>query len=148
MSQLYANQSTPHCPLKPCFFDAQTGVFCLRKFINPTILPLSKCKKQKSPSKMMGLCFWRRLRDSNPRYSYPYTNFPGLLVRPLWQVSYFILTQTFQLALPIAIGTTTLTSLLILNSKFQLALPIAIGKTISIQINWGCKNRKKTTGKI
>lgn len=29
----------------------------------------------------------RRLRDSNPRYSYPYTNFPGLLLKPLGQVS-------------------------------------------------------------
>ena len=27
--------------------------------------------------------YWRRLRDSNPRYTCAYTNFPGLLVRPL-----------------------------------------------------------------
>ena len=29
------------------------------------------------------LLYWRRLRDSNSRYSYPYTTFPGLLVQPL-----------------------------------------------------------------
>lgn len=29
----------------------------------------------------------RRLRDSNSRYSFPYTNFPGLLLKPLGQVS-------------------------------------------------------------
>ncbi len=29
----------------------------------------------------------RRLRDSNPRYSFPYTHFPGVLLQPLGQVS-------------------------------------------------------------
>ena len=29
----------------------------------------------------------RRLTDSNPRYSFPYTHFPGVLLQPLGQVS-------------------------------------------------------------
>lgn len=31
----------------------------------------------------------QRGRDSNPRYSYPHTNFPGLLLRPLGHLSLF-----------------------------------------------------------
>ena len=57
-----------------------------------------KCERGMRPNKYINYCwriekgtnsvdricpFVRRLRDSNPRYSYPYTNFPGLLVRPL-----------------------------------------------------------------
>lgn len=26
---------------------------------------------------------WRRERDSNPRYGFPYTHFPGVLLQPL-----------------------------------------------------------------
>ena len=29
----------------------------------------------------------RRERDSNPRYSYPYTHFPGVLLQPLGHLS-------------------------------------------------------------
>ena len=29
----------------------------------------------------------RRLRDSNPRYGFPYTHFPGVPLQPLEQVS-------------------------------------------------------------
>ena len=32
---------------------------------------------------------WRRVRDSNPRYSFPYTHFPGVLLQPLGQLSFF-----------------------------------------------------------
>src|SRR6187399_726262 len=32
-------------------------------------------------------CCLRRLRDSNPRYGFPYTHFPGVLLQPLGQVS-------------------------------------------------------------
>ena len=35
------------------------------------------------------LVFQRRLRDSNPRYGFPYTHFPGVLLQPLGQVSIF-----------------------------------------------------------
>ena len=30
---------------------------------------------------------WRRERDSNPRYSFPYTRFPGVLLQPLGHLS-------------------------------------------------------------
>ena len=30
---------------------------------------------------------WRRGRDSNPRYSYPYTRFPSVLLKPLGHLS-------------------------------------------------------------
>ena len=33
------------------------------------------------------LYYLRRVRDSNPRYSFPYTHFPGVLLQPLGQVS-------------------------------------------------------------
>ena len=33
------------------------------------------------------LSFWRRERDSNPRYSFPYTHFPGALLQPLGHLS-------------------------------------------------------------
>ena len=33
--------------------------------------------------------FQQRGWDSNPRYSYPYTNFPGLLLQPLGHLSSF-----------------------------------------------------------
>ncbi len=29
----------------------------------------------------------RRVRDSNPRYSFPYTRFPSVLLQPLGQLS-------------------------------------------------------------
>ena len=32
---------------------------------------------------------WRRERDSNPRYSFPYTRFPGVLLQPLGHLSVF-----------------------------------------------------------
>ena len=35
--------------------------------------------------------FQRRLRDSNPRYGFPYTHFPGVLLQPLGQVSNYYL---------------------------------------------------------
>ena len=30
---------------------------------------------------------WRRGRDSNPRYSFPYTRFPSVLLKPLGHLS-------------------------------------------------------------
>lgn len=47
---------------------------------------LNSSKIEKPPS----LKLWRlkrRLGDSNPRYSFPYTHFPGVLLKPLGQVS-------------------------------------------------------------
>ena len=32
---------------------------------------------------------WRRGRDSNPRYGFPYTHFPGVRLRPLGHPSTF-----------------------------------------------------------
>ena len=34
------------------------------------------------------LLYLRRGRDSNPRYGFPYTNFPGLLLQPLGHLSF------------------------------------------------------------
>ena len=31
---------------------------------------------------------WRRERDSNPRYGFPYTHFPGVLLQPLGHLSF------------------------------------------------------------
>jgi hypothetical protein len=31
--------------------------------------------------------FWRRERDSNPRYGFPYTHFPGVRLQPLGHLS-------------------------------------------------------------
>ena len=38
---------------------------------------------------------WRRVRDSNPRYSYPYTSLAGRRFRPLSQLSEFLLYRQF-----------------------------------------------------
>ena len=34
--------------------------------------------------------YWRRGWDSNPRYGYPYTHFPGVRLRPLGHPSTFL----------------------------------------------------------
>ncbi len=42
----------------------------------------------KKPAQCAGFQgFWRRERDSNPRYSSPYTHFPGVLLQPLGHLS-------------------------------------------------------------
>ena len=69
MSQLYANQSTPHCPLKPCFFDTQTGVFCLRKFKNPNIF--TESGKTKKPIKYDGLSLLAETEGFEPSIQLP-----------------------------------------------------------------------------
>ena len=35
--------------------------------------------------------WWRRVRDSNPRYPFEYTHFPGVLLQPLGQLSIYYL---------------------------------------------------------
>ena len=91
------------------------------------------CGNKKSPSKMMDLCFWRRLRDSNPRYSYPYTNFPGLLLKPLGQVSYFILNSNFPACSPDSYRDDHSDILLFYSQpKFQFALLKVSRRTIDI----------------
>ena len=45
-----------------------------------------KIKKSRKIYGIHLICL-RRVRDSNSRYPCEYTNFPGLLIRPLWQLS-------------------------------------------------------------
>ena len=49
----------------------------------------------------------RRVRDSNPRYSFKYTRFPSVLHKPLGQLSSYLLRREEELN-PIPVGTTRL----------------------------------------
>jgi hypothetical protein len=57
--------------------------------------PCSPSKKQSTETSSFikikaagrGEITWRRVRDSNPRYGFPYTRFPGVLLQPLGQLS-------------------------------------------------------------
>lgn len=60
------------------------GVLCLFRLPKPASFP----KRHKKPALCAGFHgFWRRERDSNPRYSFPYTHFPGALLQPLGHLS-------------------------------------------------------------
>ena len=41
-----------------------------------------------TPDSVLGCAQWRRGRDSNPRWSYPHTSFPGMHNRPLCHLSF------------------------------------------------------------
>ncbi len=105
--QLYANLSTPHGPFKPCFFDAQTCLFCLRKFINPNFF--NESGKTKKPIIFDGLSLLAETEGVEPSIQLPVYKLSRLARSTTLTSLLFILNQTFQLALPIAIGTTTLT---------------------------------------
>ena len=64
--------------------------FILYFSLSPNWRAITLQKKRDKPIINWIRPFWRRLRDSNSRYSYPYTNFPGLLLKPLGQVSIFL----------------------------------------------------------
>ena len=58
--------------------------FCLISSIQASLMVLISTK---IPA-CAGFDFlWRRRRDSNSRYSFPYTHFPGVLLQPLGHVS-------------------------------------------------------------
>lgn len=44
-------------------------------------------EKNKTDANRRLFCFWRRERDSNPRYGFPYTRFPGVHLQPLGHLS-------------------------------------------------------------
>lgn len=51
---------------------------------------------QKSKAEANASALLQRGRDSNPRCSYPHTNFPGLLLQPLGHLSKYLRMQRTQ----------------------------------------------------
>ena len=89
-SGFLAAHENDHLPLLPSGSDG-VHEFPLRKTQPP---PRSDLENKKTrPITAAGLfptftvCIWRRERDSNPRYSFPYTRFPGVLLQPLGHLS-------------------------------------------------------------
>jgi hypothetical protein len=69
----------------------------------PTVLPAARRRPSQSdsvrrqrpatfrPGHPRPVTFWRRERDSNPRYGFPYTRFPTVLLQPLGHLSAVVL---------------------------------------------------------
>jgi hypothetical protein len=91
-----------------CFLPDLTGVHDLplrkTRLSSPTtpacpkrIKPWAGSRSHLSELQRPRLCIliWRRERDSNPRYSFPYTRFPGVLLQPLGHLSGMKMIQLF-----------------------------------------------------
>jgi hypothetical protein len=74
-----------HCHNAISSLAARACFFYLSALMKAPLSPYRQIKKRLDGA--FYCIYLRRLRDSNPRYGYPYTNFPGLLLQPLGQVS-------------------------------------------------------------
>ena len=85
---LRASRSVPRHRLRAGIRLRRTGSAALASSPCPTPAPLSfesPTLRQKKPP--FGGSFWRRVGDSNPRKACTFTRFPGVLLKPLGQLS-------------------------------------------------------------
>ena len=65
---------------------------------NGCILVARGLRQTKQPLALQGVAgYWRRDRDSNPGYGFPYTRFPSVPVRPLRHLSFFFIRRLVEI---------------------------------------------------
>src|SRR5579871_192995 len=67
--------------------DRRSGVLLFRAGGAAGGAEVFRTRRFGSDLKWIGRILWRRERDSNPRYGFPYTHFPGVRLRPLGHLS-------------------------------------------------------------
>ena len=77
----HALRSLELCGLRWDQVDLERGLMHVRRLKSgtPSVLPMGGGRDRSHYAHVA----WRRGRDSNPRYGFPYTHFPGVRLRPL-----------------------------------------------------------------